>query len=368
MSERGTKLILGGIGLAALALAGVPEVLLEPLPPGVLSGVVVDSSGYALPGARVFLFAGDSERPRAETRTDASGAFDFAFVPPRPRVFVRAPEGSGRLDAFGPTPREARGPLAFVLPRARALEVRVRRAPGLALEGLEVRVHGVRGEGSVIALAHTDATGHAELPAPARAHVVVQDLSTGLFRWRFDVEVPAEGHALELELGAAEPLTGRVEVAGLPRAGLELALHADGPEPLWCGLTRSDATGAFTLPHPGVPCRLTVRDPEGRVLPERVQLDAETRALTLALDEGEPQVVRTLRDGRPLPARLHLWSRSEGLLGPGLRTDGQGRLELAVPPEFTLIVTPLDHDAEPIQEWDLSRSPHELVLAVPREP
>lgn len=369
MSSRATPLVLWSVTLAALALVGLPERLSDSPPPGVLRGVVVDSAGYALPDARVFLFAGDGERPRAETRSDATGAFDFRFVPPRPRVFVRAPEGSGRLDAFGPAPAEARGTLAFVLHRARPLGVRVRRAPGLTQAGLEVRVHATRGDAAALALAHTDAAGTCELRAPARAHVVVEEPASGLFRWAFDVEVPEGGRVLELELESAATLTGQLEVAGRPGAGLVVDLHTDGPDARWCGRAHSDAEGAFRLPRPPGPCTLSVHDPAGRVLSERVPLAAsDTRVPHLVLRTGAPQIVRTARAGRPLATRVHLLEHARGVLGPALATDGAGRLELAVPPHFTLIATPLDGEALPIQEWDLSWSPRELLLDTTREP
>jgi len=363
------QLGLGSVLLGALCLAGLPEVLPDRLPPGALRGLVVDSSGYALPGARVFLFGGTSDRPRAETRSDASGAFDFAFVPPEPRVFVRAPEGSGRLDAFGPAASDARGPLAFVLHRARPLEVRVRRPAELTLEGLEVRVHAARGEASVVSLAHTARDGSVQLPAPARAHVAVEERSTGIFRWRFNVEVPAEGRTLELELPGAQPLSGRLEVSGTGREGLVLVLHEEGPEPQWSGLARTDAAGAFLLPRPVGACSVTVLDPLGRVLPHRTRLAAGASAeLVLALEEGPRQIVRTARRGIPLATRVFLWNPLEELLGHGLRTDGSGRVELAVPPRFNLLATPLDGVHEPIEGGNHSWSPGELRLDALQEP
>jgi len=366
VSERWTKLALGSVTLAALALAGVPELLPEGQPPGVLRGVVVDSSGYALPGARVFLFAAEDARPWAETRTNSDGAFDFGFVPPHPRVFVRAPAGSGRLDAFGPA--HARGTLAFVLHPARPLAVRVVRASGLALEGLEVRVHATRGDGAAVALASTDAGGCVELPAPARAHVVVEERESGLFRWAFDVEVPAAGRTLELELGASAPLQGRLDLAGAPGAELLVDLHTLTPEPRWCGRARSAADGTFTLARPPGACTLSVHDPRGRIPSRRVELAAGESPGVIALRAGTPQVVRTARAGRPLATRVHLFEPSTGLLGPGLATDGAGRLELGVPPHFTLIATPLDGAGEPIQEWALSADARELRLDASREP
>lgn len=366
MSTRATRWTLGGIALAALALAGLPEVLPAGAPPGVLRGVVVDSAGYALPGAQVYLFAGDSERPRAETRTDAAGGFDFAFVPPLPRVFVRAPEGSGRLDACGPAPG-TRGPLAFVLHRARPLTVRVSRPEGLSLAGLEVRVHEARGESSVLALARTDGEGRAVLGAPARAHVVVEERDTGLFRWSYDVAVPESGRELTLELPASRPLAGTVRVDGRPRAGLALTLHG-GVERVWSSATRSDEHGRFLLARPPGPFTVTVRDPLGRVLPGHYRIAPELDGeLALEAEEGAPQVVRTTRGGRPLAARVHLWSPELELLGPGLRTNGSGRIELAVPPQFTLITAPLDEVQEPMLVPDLARSERELALDLARE-
>ena len=126
-----TRVALLLILLLALALAGVPTLVLA-RPAGPIRGVVVDSAGFALANAEVFLFAEQEARLCGETRTDAQGEFDFTLVSPHPRVFVRAPAGSGRLDAFGPPAEDCGAVLAFVLAKARPLVVRVHDEHGVA--------------------------------------------------------------------------------------------------------------------------------------------------------------------------------------------------------------------------------------------
>lgn len=358
-----TKVGLGALLASTLALAGVPGLVAEVPPSGPLRGVVVDSSGFALADARVFLFREDEERLVGETSTDSSGEFRFALVPPRPRVFVRAPAGSGRMDAFGPSAQDAGASLAFVLHRARALTVRVRDEAGQALAAAEVRVYEERGEAAVLALAHTDERGEAHLGAPSRAHVAVVAPQSGLMRWAFDLTVPEEGRSLEFVLPSAHALHGRVLARGEPVAGVALVAWEDGAAGDWNGHATSAADGSFTLPRTHAPLTLRAVDPLGRFLPTRLALapDGPTE-VELELAAAELQIVRVARAGRPLVARVFVWCEAAGTFGYGLRTNGAGRIELPVPEHFSLHAAPLDQAQEPIEAFDLGRTSSEIRL------
>lgn len=366
----GTRLAVLLTSALALALAGVPT-LGPARPVGPLRGVVIDSAGFALVDAQVFLFAEEEERLYGETRTDAAGEFDFALVPPHPRVFVRAPAGSGRLDAFGPPAEDCGATLAFVLQRARPLAVQVHDERGAPLAGAEVRVYEERTEAAVVALARTDEQGKAQLPAPARAHVaVVAPDETGLMRWKFELEVPEDGLELDFELPTARRLQGFVRAAGQPVSGVELVLWQDGLDGGWNGFTTSAADGSFCLPWTRGPATLRALDPAGRFLPARRALDPEEPGEPqLELTPGTRRVVRTSRQGLPFVARVFAWSEEAEAWGYGPRTNGAGRVELPVDAHFGLHVAPLDPALEPIECWDVPPGPDELRLEPkPRRP
>jgi len=364
-----TRVTLGLVLALALALAGVPALLPARTPLAPLHGVVIDDSGYALAGARVFLFAEDEARLCSATESDASGEFSFPLVPARPRVLVRAPPASGRLDAFGPPVEDAGGRLAFVLPRARPLVVRVRAADGAPVADAEVRVYSERGEAALVALGTTDARGQIELGAPARAHVAAFAPDTGLARWAFDVELAEAGGEVELELTPATPLRGRVHAQGEALAGIALVLWEDGLAGGWNGLATSDAEGAFELPRTAAPCTLRALDPAGRFLPARVTLAPDGPdfvALELAL--GARQTVRTTQRGLPLVTRVFAWSPAVEAFGYGQRTNGAGRVELAVAERFAVVALPLDPAFAPLERWDMAPSALDLRLEPQRSP
>ena len=366
-----TRLALLAVLLLAFTLAGVPSFAPAGPPPGPLRGVVIDGAGFALADARVFLFAEHEGRLCAETRTDKHGEFDFVVVPPHPRVFVRAPAGSGRLDAFGPPAEDCGAALAFVLQQARTLVVHVRDEAGAPVEGAEVRVYEERTEAAIVALARSDEHGNARVAAPARAHVaVVAPDEAGLMRWKFDLDVPESGLELDFELPEARPVRGRVSAAGEPVAGIELVLWQDEVDGGWNGFATSAADGTFTLPWTGGPATLRALDPAGRFLPARRALAADGPGeLLLELERGARRVVRTSRRGLPFVARVFAWSGSAEAWGYGPRTNGAGRVELPVDAPFGLHVAPLDPALEPIECWDVPADSGELRLEPePRRP
>jgi len=348
----------------ALALAGVPTLVPEEPTPGPIRGVVIDSTGYPLAEAQVYLFSEREGRLHARTRSDAQGEFRFTLVPPGPRVFVRAPPGSGRLDAFGPPAEDCGASLAFVLHPARPLEVRVRDQAGAPLAGAEVRVYEERTEASAVGLAHTDAQGTARVGAPARAHVaVVATDGTGLMRWRFALAVPEAGTTLDVTLPRAELVRGRVRCAGEPVAGIELVAWEDGLEGGWNGFATSAEDGSFALPRTSAATTLRALDPRGRFLPARLVLGTPSAdALEVELVRGEPQVVRTTRRGLPVVTRVFAWSEEAGAWSYGPRTNGAGRVELPVGARFALHAAPLDPALEPSECWDVPRGQGELRL------
>lgn len=368
MRLRPTQVALLAVCALAISLAGVPYLLRAPRA-GALRGVVVDARGFGVTDASVYLFDEGALRLVEETRSDPDGDFEFHLAVDGARVLVQPPEASGLLPAWSAAGAEAESRLAFVLHPARELTVRVRDARGAALPLAEVRVYEEREEVAVLACVRTDLEGRARLPAPERAHVAVLAPSAPhLMRWRFDLEVPAGGARLELEVPESVTLDGVVHGPEGPLAGVILVSWEEGAPEGWNGFTRSDSAGRFTLARTRNATLLRALDPSGAHLPARLRLPPGASApLVLALEPGAPQVVRTTRNGLPLEAFVWSWSPTAEVWSWGARSDPAGRATLPVGERFSIHAQPLDRAFAPMEAWDLPYRMETLRLeATPR--
>jgi len=365
---RPTQIALLAVGALALSLAGVPYLLRTP-GTGALRGVVVDARGFGVVDASVYLFEEEALRLVEETRTDPDGDFEFHLPVSGARVLVKAPEASRLLPAWSASGAEAQSRLALVLHPARELGVRVRDERGAPLPLAEVRVYEEREEVAVLASVRTDHEGRARLPAPERAHVAVRAPSEPhLMRWRFDLEVPAGGARLELEVPDSLPLSGVVRGPEGPLAGVVLVSWEEGAFEGWNGFTRSDSAGRFTLARTRGATLLRALDPSGAHLPTRLRLaPGAGEPLALELEPGAPQVVRTTRNGLPLEAFVWSWSPTAEVWSWGARSDPAGRATVPVGERFSIHAEPRDRAFASMEAWDLPYRMESLRLeAQPR--
>jgi hypothetical protein len=366
-----TRVTIAGIAALALCLAGV--LVLAPRGAADANGLVIDERGYGVADAAVYLFSETRQQLVAETRTDAGGAFRLHLDVPDARVLVTPAPHSGLVAAWGLSmdaarERDAGDALAFVLRRARPLEVRVRDARGRPLAGAEVRVYDEHGETAVVALALTDWNGRARLGVPARASVaVLAPAPVRLVRWRLDVEVRAEGSSLAFTLPDAELVAGRVTDGEAGLAGVVVVSTEGGPgatagpEP-WNGFALTDASGAFRVPRTAGPAELVALDPGGTFLPRRIVLPpalagapaAFPRAPRLALARGAPRTVHVAHAGQPLDARVWSWSPADELWGWGARSGTSGTVRLPVSSDAGLRADPIDPAHGALEAWNVS--------------
>lgn len=368
MRLRPTQVVLLGVFALALSLAGVPFLLGSP-DTGALRGVAVDSRGFGVAGASVFLFQEQELRMLEETRTDDDGDFEFLQATTGTRVFVRPEPGSGLLPAWSPSEAEGETRLALVLHPARALEVHVRDPQGAPIPLAEVRVYTQRTETVVLATARTDARGSAHLPAPAQAHVaVLAPREPRLMRWRFDLAIPEAGLELEFSMPSGESLGGVVRGPEGPLANIVLVSWEEGSLDGWNGFARSDERGCFTLPRTPGPTLVRAQDPSGAHLPARVRATTVgEEGLEIHLEAGAPQIVRTTRNGLPLEAFVWSWSPEAEVWSWGARSSPAGRATVPVGERFSIRAEPLDPAFGPMEAWDVPYRTETLRLeASPR--
>lgn len=368
MRMRPTQVALGAVLALAISLAGVPFVLRSP-EEAALRGVVVDSRGFGIADASVFLFQESELRLVGETRSDEDGDFEFPLMPQDARIFVQPSPSSGLLASWSPSRTEAEERVAFVLHPARTLEVRVRDAQGAPVPLAEVRVYETRAEPVVVALGRTDGTGLARMPAPPRAHVaVLATQEPRLMRWRFEQDIPARGARLEFELPAPRVLRGFVRSPDGPLAGIVLVAWEEGDPEGWNGFAHSDDSGRFELPSTRTRTIVRALDPSGAHLPALLHVGPETgEPLDLELQPGSPQVVRTTRNGFPLEAMVWSWSPTAETWSFGARTSKGGRATLPVGERFSILAEPLDPAFAPMEAWDVPYRTETLHLeALPR--
>lgn len=362
MSLRPTQAALLGVTALALALLGVPYAFAPATDPSI-QGVVLDGRGFGLADVPLYLF---SEKPPSlieETRTDSSGAFAFHLDAACPRVLARPIPASGWLPRWSAPAERAERTLAFVLERARPLEVQVRDLGGRPVGGAEVRVYEPGLDPSLVTHALTDDNGVALVTAGARAHVAaLAPGTTSLARWRFDLAVPRDGGGTLLVLPPAETVRGRVLGPDGPVAGVLVLAREEGLEGGWNGFGESDGEGAFAVSRSQGPTEFLALDPTGVHLPMRLRPARGEDPVELRLERGVPQGVRTSVEGRPLPSRVWSWSPATGLWGWGQDTDGEGRVRLPVEARFGLHAAPLDATVAALEAWDVPREEGTLRL------
>jgi hypothetical protein len=369
VSLRPTQLALLGVLLLAVSLAGVPFFLHTHAIPA-LHGVVVDGRGFGVSEASVFLFSEDEMRLVEETTSDEDGDFDFLLGVESGRVLVRPRAESGFLPAWSPANAGRAGRLPFVLRPARTLAVDVRDERGAPVPQAEVRVYEVRSEPAVVALARTDAEGHAVLLAPERAHVAAfAPTGPHLARWRFDADIASEGARLELVLPPARTVSGIVRGASGPLAGIVLVSWEEGLAEGWNGFTRSDEEGRFELPCSAAPTLVRALDPAGAHLPARLRVaERGDELVELTLERGTPLVVQTTRGGLPLESLVWSWSPQAEAWSWGVRSSASGRATVPVAKRFSIRAEPLDPAFAPLDAWDVAYEVGTLRLEAPKTP
>jgi hypothetical protein len=330
---------------------------------------VVDERGFGVKDAAVYSFSVQHEALIEETLTDEDGDFTLSVTPEEARVYVVPPREGGLLSAWGPLAEDSSGRLAFVLHPSREVRVTVRDAGGKPVAGAEVRAYDLRGELAVVSLVETDADGRARLRVPARAHVaaLAPDPPRSM-SWRFDLEVAAEGAAIELLLPAARPLRGSVRDEGGPLANICLLSGREGADEGPTGMATSATDGSFELACDSGPFLLQAVDPDGTHLPYRARLSGDSCGeLVIQLERGRPLVVRTTRGGFPIESRVWSWSPSTQAWGWGTRTRA-GRATVAVDESYSLHALPLDPAFDALEVWNVPYEQGSLHLEAKATP
>jgi hypothetical protein len=362
----GVRAVLLLVSVLALGLAAVPALFPIAPRPGSLRGVVLDERGFGVPSAAVYLFDADAGRMVEEVRSGPKGDFASTLDRGRARIFVQPPAAAGLAADWARSPPDG-GRLAVVLRRGRALRIRVRASDGRPVSGGEVRVHDPGADYDVVALARTDDLGRARLIVPERVTVgVVPEDATLAPRWSLDLDVPAAGLDLDLELPRSTPFRGEVRGADGPLAGILLTAWEDGPGGEWNGFDRSDVEGRFELARTSPGTLLRAVDPRGVHLPLRITFAGPPPVpLVLTLERGNPLVVRPSWDGRSSEARIWSWSPSAATWSFGERTE-EGAARVPVESRFGIRADPFDPALAPIDAWDLPLQAQDLRLESPR--
>ena len=370
MRPSANQLALAGVALLALSLAGLPMFLRGDEASGSVRGVVLDGRGFGVADAAVFLFDEGRLQLREETRTTSAGDFAFHLGTARARVFVRPPESSRLLPAWGPPEEDAPERLALVLRAARRLTVEVRDLDGSPVDGAEVRVYERRAEAVALVLAETDRRGRAALVAPALADVAVfAPDEPHLARWRFDCAVPEEGAELSFTLPPAVRVRGRILGDSGALAGIAVVAWEADREDGWNGFALSDPEGDFALPITSAPTVVRAFDPSGKYLSARASCESPPDApLALHMIRGSSLSVQVVRDGAVLPSRVWSWTPDSAAWSVGVLTDPTGRADVPVGARFGVHAEPLDPAYVPLEVWDVPFEEERLKLEASARP
>jgi 5-hydroxyisourate hydrolase-like protein (transthyretin family) len=342
-----SRLALLALGAAALALLGTPW-RSRVDPSDELRGSVRSVEGRALAGVRVALFDARSRALIATSHTDAHGRFTFAGAPDRVDLLALPDAASGLAPRWRRSIDVASSHgVAFALPSARPLRVRVRDARGAPVADASVRVYERDGEpdrrAAVIATAATDSDGAATLLAPERAHVGVVPSGSELApEWALDVEVPIGGATVDVELDAAFHRRGRVvDERGTPMAGVVVGSWSAAEPREWHGFAISGANGEFEIALDARGARLAVADPLGRAVATALDAGAGREPLAIRLADGRAIDVRcTDSNGRAVAATLRVHAPESDAWSWSVETGRAGSAQVVVPPSFGVAARP----------------------------
>lgn len=334
-------------------------------PGATVRGVVVDTAGSFVEGARV-----DLTKPRArhtisfgtepEILTDRSGAFEARGVEPG-SLEVKASHSGHAPSAPVAIVVEAGQPvpdLRLVLSEGGRIEGSLRRRDGAPMPGALMSVTPLLGESRAVEPAtatQADGSFVVEHVPAGRVRVTAMTPATqGMFRSAHSREVEVrEGETTRVDIVNREVLlTGRVTRSGTPAPGLRLEAHGGGGMTTFGGrgqatphatggpermtaVTREDGGFEMRVDEPGA-IRLTAASADGRFRfpPRTVQVpDAETFAVDLDFSVAPVSGIVVDRDSEaPLPyAYVYATPRAPrrdasatGNAGP----DGRFQLEL----------------------------------------
>lgn len=322
-----------------------------------VAGTVVDGSGTAIAGARVFAEALEADHavsvfgPKANVETDASGAFRLTRVPSGAVQILATARGlaPGRVKV-ALAPNETRDGLCIVLSSVGSItgEVRTERGPGA---NLTVDVYGRDNDTSEETTTDPQGRFRFDHLGPGEYHLSVEDADAPAEgeSWRPPDEelqatvVVAEGSTVHVVLGGAqEPrvrLFGRCSVDREPAAGAHLFVVSRGPDYRQPVQGECDADGSYELAlgGPGVyAVHVSTEDGANRRLQVSVP-DVSRHRLDIAFDTGAIGGRVTGPAGEPLGGIRVLaiegseWSQdamSRGTASGGV-TDAGGRFSIS---------------------------------------
>lgn len=360
------KATLTMLGVATVALMGVPGFGHYDPPDGPLTGSVTDARGLGLGDVEVALFDDRELSLVATTRTDPQGSFAFHQVPPGFDVYARAVHGERLVGAWDLG--RVRTPFNRVelrLSAGRPVTFRVVGADGAPVAEAEVRAYDARSRVVALDRVLTDADGRASVVAPARAHFAVLGRDRAAPSWVLDQEIPENGREFTVTLAPAVTIEGRVvDEAGSPVAGILVSgwEFADGER--WTGYALSDEDGRFALSGRSDDAILRVCDPAQRYLPA-VLAGTEAEG-ELVLRPGLPLEVRTRCEDEAVPAVLWIWAEDAGAWGWGAATDATGLLRTRVSAVHGIVAEPLDPAFARTEAWALTLQGPSRLLAMRR--
>ena len=352
------------LGVATIALMGVPGFGRYEAPRGAITGLVVDAAGGGVSGAEVALFEGHGLGLSEIVVTDQEGRFAFHGSMPYFHVYARDwadPSGIGAWVLGRELGDE--GGVVLTLYRGAPVRVRVTDEVGRPLKAIEVRAYDARFTPTVMDRRLTDEGGSTTLTGPALLHLAFIDrTSRSAPLWLFDQEIPPEGRDYAIALGAGALVAGLVEDAdGAPLEGILVTAGEPAGVEGWTGYALTAADGSFQLSASVGTSELLVCDPTGAHLSARLTV-SESELPRVTLPAGERlEILSEARTGR-----VWVWSEQARTWSFGTPLDEEGRATARVSANHAIVIDSREPGVQPFEAWGLAYGEPTLSL-VPAE-